>query len=254
VISPLPFSLYVVDMPKTSENIRLVKYADDTVILELLSANATSDLQSDADSVSQWCADNDLILNAKKTKELIICNYRDDPTQPALVINNSEIEQVDQFTYLGTIVTKKLDFSANTVKTTKKARQRLYIISKLYHLGLNEKLINTCYKSFMESVLTYHLVVLYQHMSADSKRKVRSVIKSAEYFSGDLSFTPLEELYISKLKTKSLRMVATSSEPVLILDQLPSGRYTAIRHRVQIRAKCFRAESVRLLNSILFTR
>ena len=56
-------------------------------------------------------------------------------------INNSEIEQVDQFTYLGTIVTKKLDFSANTVKTTKKARQRLYIISKLYHLGVNEKLI-----------------------------------------------------------------------------------------------------------------
>ena len=92
------------------------------------------------------------------------------------------------------------------------------------------KLIHTCYKS--------------------SKKKLTSVVKSAEYLSGDLSFTPLADLYGHKLKVKSLRMVATNSEPLLVLSQLPSGRFQAVKHRVQIRAKCFRSECIKYLNSI----
>ena len=250
VISPLLFSMYVVDMPTVNNNIQLVKYADDTVIMELLSDKQPSQLQMVADTVNNWCAENDLVLNAKKTKEMIMQNARDNPSYPMLHLNNSDIEQVDQFTYLGTIVTSKLDFTLNTTKTAKKARKRLHIVSKLYHLGLTEKLIHTCYKSFIESVLTYHQVVIYKHMTADSKKKLNSVVKSAEFLSGDLSFTPLADLYTNKLKVKSLRMVATNSEPLLELSQLPSGRYQAVKHRVQIRARCFRAECVRYLNSI----
>ena len=122
---------------------------------------------------------------------MVMQNARDNPCYPTLLLNNSEIEQVSQFTYLGTIITSKLDFTLNTIKTSKKARKRLHIVSKLYHLGITEKLIHTCYKSFIESVLTYHLVVIYKHMSADSKKKLTSVVKSAEYLSGDLSFTPV---------------------------------------------------------------
>ena len=114
-------------------------------------------------------------------------------------LNNSEIEQVSQFTYLGTI-TSKLDFTLNTIKTSKKARKRLHIVCMLYHLGITEKLIHTCYKSFIESVLTYHLVVIYKHMSADAKKKLTTVVKSAEYLSGDLSFTNLADLYDNNLK------------------------------------------------------
>ena len=250
VISPLLFSLYVADMPISNTNIRLVKYADDTVIIELVPSDRSSKLQAVANSISQWCHHNDLVLNAKKTKEMIICNARDSPSQPVLLIDNSEIEQVDHFTYLGTVLTSKLDFKENTIKTTKKARKRLHIIAKLYHLGVNEKLIETCYKSFIESILTYHLVVVYQHMSAESKRQTRSVIRTAEYLSGDLGFTSLSELYQSRLKTKSLRMVATANDPVLQLVQLPSGRYTTVKHRTQLRAKCFRAQCIKLLNSV----
>ena len=88
-------------------------------------------------------------------------------------------------------------------------------------------------------------------MTADSlRRKLNSVVKSAEFLTSDLLFTPLADLYSNKLKVKSLRMVATNSEPLLELSQLPSGRYQAVKHRVQICARCFRAECVRYLNSI----
>ena len=52
VISPLLFSMYVVDMPSVNSNIKLVKYADDTVIMELLSDNQSSQLQTVADIVN----------------------------------------------------------------------------------------------------------------------------------------------------------------------------------------------------------
>jgi hypothetical protein len=236
-------------MPSTS-NIKLVKYADDTVIIELLTENQPSELQTMTNTINSWCADNDLILNAKKTKEMVMCNARDNPSYPQLLVNNTSIEQVEQFTYLGTIITNKLDFTLNTLKTTAKARQRLHIIAKLYHLGVTEKLITTCYKSFIESVITYHLVVLYSHLSADSKKKLKSVIRTAGYLSGELTFTPVDDLYSNILKVKSLRMIATEDEPLLRLNQLPSGRYQSVKFRVQIRAKCFRAECIKYLNSV----
>ena len=147
--------------------------------------------------------------------------------------------------YLGAILTSKLDFNHNTLKTIKKARQRLHIVSKLYHLGVNEKLIKTCYKSFIESIITYHLVLVYSHMNAYCKRKLKYVIKTSEYLAGDLVFISAKDL-----KTKSLRMIATDNEPILELYQLPSGRYQTVRYRVQLRAKCFRSECIKYLNTI----
>jgi gmma-aminobutyric acid receptor subunit gamma/cGMP-dependent protein kinase 2 len=67
VISLLLFSLYVIDMP-SSDNIKPVKYAEDTVIVELLADNQPSELQTMTDNMYEWCSTNDLILNAKKTK------------------------------------------------------------------------------------------------------------------------------------------------------------------------------------------
>ena len=37
-----------------------------------------------------------------------------------------------------------------------------------------------------------------------------------------------------KLKVKSHRMVASYSEPLLVLPQLPSNQYQMVKHRVQI--------------------
>ena len=154
VLSPFVFSLYVADMPIVSDSIQVIKYADDTVLIEFLSEHQPFALQSEADNFYRCCTENNLLLNVKQAKELIFSNTRDNPMAPELIINHNTIEQVEEFTYLGTILTTKLVFSANTVKTVRKARSRLYIMTKLYHLGVNNSLISTCYKSFIQSVLT----------------------------------------------------------------------------------------------------
>ena len=80
VISPLLFSIYVQHMPKpSSSNFHLIKYADDTVFIELLSKNDVSQMDIAAHDLAGWCHDNDLFLNVSKTKELLLCNLRDNP-------------------------------------------------------------------------------------------------------------------------------------------------------------------------------
>ena len=69
---------------------------------------------------------------------------KDNPTTTPLVINNSEIEIVESFTYLGTILSRKMDFTLNTDKTIKKAHTRTHILAKVYHLGITYNIVLTC--------------------------------------------------------------------------------------------------------------
>jgi hypothetical protein len=155
--------------------------------------------------------------------ELVFSNVRGNPRPaPSLVINNTNIEVVNSFTYLGTVLSNKLDFTLNTERTIKKARSRTHTLAKLYHLvGINEKIILTCYTSFIESVISYNLVVVFKHLKSDSHRRLKHLISTAEYLAGGQSFTNTQYLYAHKLKTKSLRMVAGNhTDPVLTLKTL----------------------------------
>ena len=77
---PFLFSIYVQHMPKPSSgNFHLIKYADDTVFIELLSKNDVLQMDIAAHDLAGWCHDNDLFLNVFKTKELLLCNLRDNP-------------------------------------------------------------------------------------------------------------------------------------------------------------------------------
>ena len=53
----------------------MLKFADDTTIIGLISDGEESTYRSEVEQLVQWCEDNNLILNTTKTKELII-DYR----------------------------------------------------------------------------------------------------------------------------------------------------------------------------------
>ena len=121
VLSSVLFSLYIKDMPIPDYgSYHLIKYADDTILLELLGNIVPSILPSAASELIDWFQFNELVLNVRKTKELIISNMRDNPTCDSLVIDGTAVEQVDAFKYLGAVVDKKLNFKANTQAVVKK--------------------------------------------------------------------------------------------------------------------------------------
>ena len=128
VLSPVLFSLYIQHMPTPNHgSYHLIKYADDTILLELMNNNVPSTLPSAAIELVDWFQRNELVLNVGKTKELIFSNARDNPICDNLMINGTSVEQVESFTYLGTVVDSKLNFKSNTEAVVKKARKRLFI-------------------------------------------------------------------------------------------------------------------------------
>ena len=76
-----------------------------------------------------------LLINTKKTKELVFCNQRDDPDPPSIMITNAAIKRVEDDKYLGTAISHKLNFNATTRNIIDKANKRLFIIKQLVYMN-----------------------------------------------------------------------------------------------------------------------
>lgn len=252
VLSPLLFSLYVQDMQPEDPNVLIVKYADDTILMERLKNMESSVLQQELDHISRWCAENSLIINASKTKEILFSNQRHQPDPPLLEIDGQPLERVQEYKYLGTYLNHKLNFSTNTDKMAAKANQRLYIVKQLAHMKASPSTINTAYKSFVESVLTFHLTVLYGHLTAEMKTQLNRVIKNAYKLSGgSLQRENIENIYAPRFLAKCHQLIfGDKSNQLLTLDRLPSGRFRTPRHRINLRKNSFRSLCIKVINSL----
>lgn len=250
VLSPLLFSLYVEDMPVSSDFI-IIKYADDTVLLEFLSTNQQSCLQSEINTLKNWCDENQLTINASKTKEMVLCNKRSNPTPNPITIGHHLIEQVTEYKYLGTVIHHKLNFDSNTHSVISKAEKRLFIIKQLAKLHVSPSTIKLAYTTFLESVMRYHLPIIYGHLSADNINQYNHIIKSAISLSrGQLEKRTIADLAETCVKSKCLHMTCTANEGILTFEKLPSGRLRTIKHRVNARKFCFRAVCVNFYNRL----
>lgn len=71
VLSPLLYSLYTYDCIATSDSTTIVKFADDSVVVGLISNDERAYLQ-EINRLETWFQENNLLLNVSKTKELIV--------------------------------------------------------------------------------------------------------------------------------------------------------------------------------------
>ncbi len=72
VLSPLLYSLYTHDCVSSHSSTSIIKFADDTVVLGLISNNDETAYLDEVERLTSWCQDNCLFLNVSKTKELIV--------------------------------------------------------------------------------------------------------------------------------------------------------------------------------------
>ena len=54
-----------------------------------------STMQNTINEINEWSANNNMKLNASKTKEMIISFDKDTPNAQPIIFNGSEIERVD---------------------------------------------------------------------------------------------------------------------------------------------------------------
>ncbi len=87
VLSPLLYSLYTHDCVPSHSSTYIVKFANDTVVLGLISNNDETAYLDEVERLTSWCQDNCLSLNMSKTKELIV-DFRKRTYSPLMISGN----------------------------------------------------------------------------------------------------------------------------------------------------------------------
>ena len=121
-------------MVKVLDKCKVLLYADDTVIYKSGKdiGSIQADMQPDLTKFSTWCKGNKLSLNIGKTKSTVFKpSFRDkDNIRPSIEIDNSLLQYVQWFKYLGVTIDNKLTFKQHVNQTIKNVAFRSYTMTK----------------------------------------------------------------------------------------------------------------------------
>ncbi|KAK3507836.1 hypothetical protein QTP70_001197 [Hemibagrus guttatus] len=212
VLSPLLFSLYTNSCTSDHQSVKLLKFADDTTLIGLISDGDESAYRGEIDRLVSWCSTNNLELNSLKTVEMTV-DFRKNPApRTPVILCDSPVSSAESFCFLGTTITKELKWEQNIRSLTKKAQQRMYFLRQLKKFLLPVKMLVNFYTAIIESVLTSSITVWFAAATARDKAKLQRVIHSAEKVIG-CSLPSLQELYVSRSRRRAAKIAADPSHP-----------------------------------------
>ena len=252
VLSPFLFSLYTLDCKPTHEANTMFKFADDTMVVGRISSNNEAAYRTEVENLVSWSRENNLILNAAKTKEMILDFRR--KTKPfvhhPITIDGETVEVVQNIRYLGVNISHDLTWTVNTTATAKKGLQRLYFLRCLKRACLPQKLLVSFYRSAIESVLKYCITAWYSGCTIDDRKALQRIIKTAERITGT-QLPRLEDIYQTRCTRRVMGILRDSTNPGHCLFTLmPSGRrYRTLPARTTRLQHSFYHGAVTLLNS-----
>ena len=149
MLSPLLYSLFIHDCMARHDSNTIIKFADDTTVIGLITDNNETAYREEVRDLVVWCQDNKLSLNMIKTKEMIV-NYRKRRTEHApILIYGAVVEQVESFKFLGVHITNKLTWSKTVVK---RAQQNLFTRRRLKRFGMGPQILKMFYSCTIEGM------------------------------------------------------------------------------------------------------
>ncbi|KAK3542704.1 hypothetical protein QTP86_034787 [Hemibagrus guttatus] len=198
----------------------IIKFADDTTVIGLISDNDETSYRAEVQHLVAWCADNNLLLNTSKTKELIIDFRREkgrmyDPIH----INGMAVERVSSFKFLETHISEDLSWTTNTSSLVKKAHQCLFYLNTLKKNHLS----STILLNYYHSILTNCITVWYGNCSVADRKALQREVKTAQRIIG----TPLpaiEDIQKKRCIRRTHSILKDSSYPAHSLFKLLPSR------------------------------
>ena len=180
--------------------------------------------RDDVNHLVRWCASNDLVLNVSKTKEIVV-DFRKSKSVPStLIVNNSEVEIVDSFKFLGIHITSNLSWSLQARYMCKKGQQRLYFLRCLKKFHMKPEILVNFYRSIIESILTGSIMVWFGNMTDADRNSLSRVIRTARRLTG-VDLPDLREIFYCRMKSRIHKVIADPSHPAFtFFEFLPSGK------------------------------
>ena len=224
-ISPKLYSLFTFDCKAHLAGNHVFKFADDTTVTGLISDNNEDYYRREIDGIVNWCDNNNLFLNVSKTKEIIVDFRKNKNNLDPVIINNSVVEQISVFKFLGCYLTDDLSWHYNCTQILKKARQRLFFLRKLSCFKVKSQILLSFYRAIIESVLTSNITVWYGRATQKDINLLSNVISQAGKIILDKELPSLDTIYRERLARKTQLILSDISHPArAYFDLLPSGR------------------------------
>lgn len=140
-------------------------YADDALLL--IKADTITGLENSANtalnSIYKWGCNNKLQFNPHKTIAMLVTKKK--TITPKIQMNMEDIKTVDQFSYLGVMLDKKMTFKPHLEILAKKASQFQFALARATKptWGINSEALRTINYGAFEPMVLY-CVSAFQHV------------------------------------------------------------------------------------------
>ena len=160
ILGPLLFSIYINDLPCCSSVFSMIMYAGDTTLFcNFNDPNITEEtLNEELKKLTRWLNANQLSLNVGKTKFMVFHSIRKVVRYPVLVINNTPIERVTNFNYLGLQLSNDLNWDKHKCVISLKLTKTIGVLNRLRY-EYPEEILLTLYNTLILPHLNYCILL-----------------------------------------------------------------------------------------------
>ena len=184
-------------------------HADDITLISTLETfgnrnkniNIQNHIKTETSKITTWLKSNMFELNVEKSKFMIFFKHPKIITNFSITINNSTIEQVGHFNFLGVTLDPNITWNPHVDKLSIKISCVTGLPRKIQHYFPQHILI-TIYNSLIHSHLMYGLLVWgFQSMSVEKlqKKAIRVLANRPYIFHTTPIFKELRILKITKI-------------------------------------------------------
>lgn len=217
ILGPLLFLIYINDLPGSVHFSRPFLFADDTKCLSSVSADLSSDLQLDLDSLSQWSIANCMSFNEVKS---VVLRFPHGSPSPTYLINGKEIPVAVSNRDLGVLLSCDLSWSAHIRLISSKAYKMLGLIRRTFSSSISVPVRRLLYLTLVRSRLMYCSVVWRPHLRKDIVLLERVQRRATKFILND--FHSDYKTRLTSLGLLPLSMVLELNDIVFFLKSLQS--------------------------------
>ena len=200
VLGPILFMIMINDLLVDWDD--RWKYVDDSSVSETLSRNQDSNFQTILEGIMQWCASNNMSLNPRKCKEILVCFWKNNPNFPPMIVDEQPIEVVKSAKLLGLIFKDDLKWNDHVAYIVKKSAKRLYMLRLLKRARCETKTLISVYFSCVRPILEYCAQVWHynipEYLSKEIERiqsRALKIINPSSSYKESLSDLNIPTLY-----------------------------------------------------------
>ncbi len=249
ILSPLLYSLYTHDCTATHSSNVIVKFADDTTVIGLITDNDETAYREEVSILTKWCQENHLSLNIDKTKELVVDYRRQSREHTPITIDKTPVERVNSFKFLGVPHHRGSHMVCSHRCSAEEGTSAPLLpetAEEVWNEPQNPQIFLHLHCGEHPDRLHHRLVCI----SAGNRRALQTVVRTARHIvEGELP--SLQDIYTRRCTRKAWRIIKDSSPPShRLLSLLPSGRHLrSIRSRTSRLRDSFFPQAIRLMNS-----